>query len=76
MVEYDSKWKNEKFIIEGYDTEDLHKIDSTSGTELKLLKDENCLNTCKDYIVKSSGDIKKALLKYLNQTSGLFIVLE
>ena len=63
QVEYNGKWKYEKFIVEGYDTEDLHKIDSTSGTELKLLKDENCLNTCKDYIVKSSGDIKKALFK-------------
>jgi hypothetical protein len=63
MVEYDSKWKNEKFIIEGYDTEDLHKIDSTSGTELEILKHENCQNTCKDYIVKSSGGIKKAIFK-------------
>jgi len=67
LVEYPSRWKYNTFTVEGYETEDLHKIDSTSGTQLELLSDENCLNTCKDYIVKNNDGIKKVLFRVPKQ---------
>ena len=64
LIEYSSKWISDNFTVEGYNTDDLHKIDSTSGTKLELIKHRGCLNNiCKDYILKSNGDIKKVLFK-------------
>ena len=64
LIEYSSKWISDNFTVEGYNTDDLHKIDSTSGTKLELIKHRGCLNNiCKDYILKSNDDIKKVLFK-------------
>lgn len=68
LVEYEGKWEFDTFKVEGYDTDDLHIIDTTSGTELKLLKEENCKHDgiCKVYILKNSYDLKKAIFKVPN----------
>ena len=64
LIEYSCKWISGNFTVEGYNTDDFNTIDSTSGTELELLKHRGCLNNiCKGYILKSNDDIKKVLFK-------------
>ena len=76
LIEYSNKWMSDNFTVEGYDTDDLITIDSTSGTELELFKHKGCFNTCKDYILKNDDNIKKVLFKVQKENPWDYYIFE